>query len=195
MSLLPYYNDIQRHFAMMDRRLFHPEDMFHYPFGSMMPRDYFSFSPMDFYRPWDNFFKPMDQLTSSMNQMEIKDVGSSITADKEKFQVNVDVQHFAPSEISVKIVDGQVVIEGKHEERKDEHGYVSRQFVRKYVLPKSCLPDMVTSSLSSDGILTVTAPTVLPLPSVGEKIIPITQTGPVQKQISNNNKEVTEETK
>lgn len=34
-------------------------------------------------------------------------------ADKDKFRVMLDVQQFKPEEIDVKIVDNQVVIEGK----------------------------------------------------------------------------------
>ncbi|OWR53403.1 heat shock protein hsp20.8 [Danaus plexippus plexippus] len=41
------------------------------------------------------------------------------------------------------------------------------------------------SRLSSDGVLTVTAPKVLPMPSSGERIVPIQQTGPVKKIMSN----------
>lgn len=109
-----------------------------------------------------------------------RDVASTITTDKDKFQVNLDVQHFAPEEISVKTSDGYVVIEGKHEEKEDEHGYVSRQFKRRYALPEDCNPETVESKLSSDGVLTVIAPK-----SSGDKnerAIPITHTGPVRRK-------------
>lgn len=70
----------------------------------------------------------------------------------------MDVQQFAPSEITVKTVNNQVIVEGKHEEKQDEHGYISRHFVRKYLLPPDTEPQDVSSSLSSDGVLTITAP-------------------------------------
>lgn len=41
---------------------------------------------------------------------------------------------------------------------QDDHGFVSREFVRKYRVPAGVDPVSVTSSLSSDGVLTVTAP-------------------------------------
>ncbi|XP_063370045.1 protein lethal(2)essential for life-like [Cydia amplana] len=109
-----------------------------------------------------------------------RDVGSTIKTDKDKFQVNMDVQHFAPDEISVKTADGCVVIEGKHEEKKDEHGYISRQFKRRYTLPEDCNPDTVESRLSSDGVLTVVAPRASE--SKGERAVPITHTGPVRRK-------------
>lgn len=73
-------------------------------------------------------------------------------------QVILDVQQFSPDEITVKTVDNHVTVEAKHEEKQDEHGYVSRHFVRRYVLPPSHDLANITSTLSSDGVLTITAP-------------------------------------
>lgn len=68
---------------------------------------------------------------------------------------------------------------GKHDEKQDEHGYVSRHFTRKYLLPPNYKPDSVQSTLSSDGILTVTAtaPEALP-PQNQERSVQITHVGP-----------------
>ncbi|XP_059058752.1 protein lethal(2)essential for life-like [Achroia grisella] len=129
----------------------------------------------DYYRPWK-------QIAAAA-----RDIGSSIKADKDKFQVNLDVQHFAPEEISVKTVDGHIVVEGKHEEKKDEHGYISRQFVRRYALPEGTESETVESRLSSDGVLTITAPRKTPDAIKGERKVPIAQTGPVRKEIKDQN--------
>lgn len=123
----------------------------------------------DYFRPWRRF--------ASLS----KDLGSTIKTDKDQFQVNLDVQHFAPDEITVKTADGYIVIEAKHEEKQDEHGYVSRQFVRRYSLPEGTEPEDVVSQLSSDGILTVSAPRK-PVLGKGERMVPITQTGPVRRE-------------
>lgn len=94
------------------------------------------------------------------------------------FQVILDVQQFAPSEITVKTINNCVVVEGKHEEKQDEHGFVSRQFTRRYILPQGHDVNDVISSLSSDGVLTITSPKrALPPPGT-ERVVPITQTGP-----------------
>ncbi|CAH1639992.1 unnamed protein product [Spodoptera littoralis] len=122
----------------------------------------------DYYRPWK-------ELSSLMTNF-----GTTIKSDRAKFQVNLDVQHFAPEEISVKTADGFVVIEGQHGEKRDGHGWVSRQFKRRYPLPEGCCLDFVESRLSSDGVLTVTAPLERPISS-NERIIPIIHTGPVKK--------------
>lgn len=107
--------------------------------------------------------------------------GSTIITEKDKWSINVDVQHFSPDEISVKISNGFIIIEGKHEEKQDEHGFVSRQFVRRFKLPEDSNPDIVESRLSSDGVLTVIAPRKTDLPQA-ERTVPISHTGPVRKE-------------
>lgn len=114
--------------------------------------------------------------------------GSSIKLDKDKWQVNVDVQHFSPEEITVKTADGFIIVEGKHEEKQDEHGFISRQFTRKFKLPEGTNPDAVESKLSSDGVLTVSAPTKAV--SSGERAVPITHTGPIRKEVADNRDEL-----
>nr|QWX93738.1 protein lethal(2)essential for life [Chilo suppressalis] len=108
------------------------------------------------------------------------DVGSSIKVDNDKWQINIDVQHFAPDEITVKTTDGYIIVEAKHEEKRDEHGFISRQFLRRFKLPEDSDPDAVASRLSSDGVLTVVAPKKTDT-AKGERPVPITQTGPVRK--------------
>ncbi|GBP28663.1 Protein lethal(2)essential for life [Eumeta japonica] len=115
--------------------------------------------------------------------MVAREVGSNITVDKDKFQVSLDVQHFAPEEISIKTVEGFVVVEGKHEDKEDEHGFISRQFLRRYALPEGCEAETVQSKLSSDGVLTIMAPWKIDEAIEGERAIPIERTGPVGKEI------------
>jgi len=101
---------------------------------------------------------------------------SHIADERDTFKINLDVKQFKPEELSVKVVDGFVVVEGNHEERQDEHGFVSRQFSRRYKLPDNVDPDIVTSSLSSDGVLMVCAPKkALPAPE-NQRAVPIVQT-------------------
>ena len=168
MSLLPFLFDyeLERRPRLVDQHFglgLTPEDFLQIAAAPAMNRDY--------YRPWRHL------------AAAARDVGSSIKSDKDKFQVNLDVQHFAPEEISVKTADGYIVVEGKHEEKKDQHGFISRQFTRRYALPEGCVPESVESRLSSDGVLTVTAPRKVPLAVQGERNIPITQTGPVRKEV------------
>ncbi|CAG0919888.1 unnamed protein product [Notodromas monacha] len=83
---------------------------------------------------------------------------SAVANERSKFQIMLDVQQFCPNEIVVKTIDNYIVIEGKHEEKEDEHGYVARHFVRRYLLPKGVKPESITSTISCDGVLTIAAP-------------------------------------
>ena len=70
----------------------------------------------------------------------------------------VDVSQFRPNEVTVRTTDKNVIVHGKHEERTDKHGFVSREFRRRISLPKGVNPEQVTSTLSPEGTLTVMAP-------------------------------------
>ncbi|XP_053953087.1 heat shock protein 23-like [Anastrepha ludens] len=111
------------------------------------------------------------------------------TVGKDGFQASMDVQQFKPKELSVKVIDDQIVVEGKHEERGDEHGYISRHFVRRYALPKGFHADKVVSTLSSDGVLTVSVPKPAIEDKSNEKVIQIQQTGPADLNVKDNQKE------
>ncbi|XP_060643627.1 alpha-crystallin B chain [Anolis sagrei] len=93
--------------------------------------------------------------------------------DKDKFFVNVDVKHFSPEELKVKVLGDMIEVWGKHEERQDEHGFIAREFSRKYKIPADVDPLSFTSSLSSDGVLTVNGPRKAV--EVPERTIPITR--------------------
>ncbi|KAM5126822.1 alpha-crystallin A chain [Mantella aurantiaca] len=79
---------------------------------------------------------------------------SEVRSDRERFIINLDVKHFSPDDLSVKILDDFVEIHGKHNERQDDHGYISREFHRRYRLPSNLDQSCVSCSLSADGILT-----------------------------------------
>uniref|UniRef100_A0A1B6EPF9 SHSP domain-containing protein n=1 Tax=Cuerna arida TaxID=1464854 RepID=A0A1B6EPF9_9HEMI len=100
---------------------------------------------------------------------------SSLVSDKDGFKVSLDVQQFKPEELSVKVVDDYICIEGKHEERSDEHGFVSRQFTRRYKLPDNVDVSALKSNLSSDGVLQLQAPRKA-VEGSKERSIPIVQT-------------------
>ena len=119
--------------------------------------------------------------------------GSKI--DKDGFQVCVDVQHFLPKEIEVRTENNTVIVHAKHEEKADEHGYISREFTRRYTLPQGFKIEDVTSTLSSDGILTIKAPS--PTQAVEGKVhhIPIQQTGPAHLNVTSNEEAKSEEVK
>ncbi|XP_051173882.1 protein lethal(2)essential for life-like [Leptopilina boulardi] len=138
---------------------------------------------------WSNrFYLPsiLDRSTSldffDRNWADIlrpKDSGSSIiTADKNNFQLILDVQNFKPNEIKVKIVDRFVIVEAKHEEKEDDKKVNKLHFVKKYFVPDQVDIENIKSTLSTDGILMITAP--IKKVSEDEKketLIPIEETG------------------
>ncbi|XP_053956100.1 heat shock protein 23-like [Anastrepha ludens] len=143
-----------------------------------------------FYSRWPAITtSPGGQLRKFEKDLPIATVG------KDGFQASMDVQQFKPSELSVKVVDDQIVVEGKHEEREDDHGYISRHFVRRYALPKGFQADKVVSTLSSDGVLTVNVPKPAIEDKSNEKVIQIQQTGPAHLNVKENKKESLEEEK
>lgn len=176
MSLLPML------FSNWWEELDRPHRLFDQHFGlSLSPDDLpASLSPLDtdvlVLRPRR---RGLQRYQPYERALERKSSGTStVQADRNKFQVTLDVQQFDPEEISVKVVGKNVVVEGKHEEKQDEHGWISRQFVRKYLVPEQCDIEELKSSLSSDGVLTIVAPRKDPDPqSQKERVIKIQATG------------------
>lgn len=95
--------------------------------------------------------------------------------DDTKFEVSLDTHEYKPEEVKVNIVGNVLSVEAKHEE-KSENKFVSRQFSRKYTLPEACIAERVSSNLSSDGILMITAPKreVKKVEASGPRPVPIT---------------------
>ncbi|XP_069395660.1 alpha-crystallin B chain-like [Paralichthys olivaceus] len=95
---------------------------------------------------------------------------SEMRMERDRFVIYLDVKHFSPDELCVNICDEIITIHGKHEEKQDDHGFVSREFHWKYRLPAGVSGADVTANLSSDGVLIITAPRSSPGP---ERSIPI----------------------
>ncbi|VDP05001.1 unnamed protein product [Soboliphyme baturini] len=112
----------------------------------------------------------VDRIPSSPD--DIKGV-SEVKNEPQKFTVNMDVSQFLPEELKIKTVDNMVVIDGKHDEKMDEHGFISRSFTRKYILPKEVDPETVVSRLSPKGVLTIEAPKKAIADKPTERTVPI----------------------
>lgn len=122
--------------------------------------------------PWrfDDYFRPWRSL------LEPTPIPAKVEIDPDdKFRLVLDVQQFSPNEILVRTVGNSIIIEARHEERKDPDGFVKREFMRRYDLPKGHDITRVMSNLSSDGVLTITAPKFSYL-APSERIVPIDRT-------------------
>ncbi|ALC44990.1 Hsp22 [Drosophila busckii] len=107
---------------------------------------------------------------------------------KEGYQVCLDVSDYKPNELTVKTINNNVVIEGKSEQQEDpEGGFSSRHFLRRFALPAGYEADKATSSLSSDGVLTINVPNPPAVQeALTERVVPIQQTGPAEVNVKPN---------
>uniref|UniRef100_A0A8C1NL65 Alpha-crystallin B chain n=1 Tax=Cyprinus carpio TaxID=7962 RepID=A0A8C1NL65_CYPCA len=77
-------------------------------FGEHLPdSDLFSPFYMFYYRPY--FWRFPNWWDSGMSEMRM---------DRDRFVINLDVKHFSPDELMVKINDDFIEIHGKHDERQ-----------------------------------------------------------------------------
>lgn len=149
MSLIPFLSEIIDEYSRPRREPLYDQnfgvglltDEILRPMNTLMPM------PLrcGYLRPWRSLAAPDSGV-------------SSIQINENEFVINLDVQQFKPEELKVRVSDGYVIVNGKHEERSDEHGFVSRQFTRKYKIPENIDESSLSSNLSSDGVLTVKAP-------------------------------------
>ncbi len=103
-------------------------------------RDLLTMDPFN-HNHYNRLRREMDHLLAQNPRVVSKDGGD--------FQVKLDVGHFAPEEISVKILENTVTIEGKHDEKQDEQGYIYRHFIRRYTIPNDVKPESITCNLHS----------------------------------------------
>jgi len=102
----------------------------------------------------------------------------------EDFKVTFDVKSFNPEEISVKVKGREIFVDGKHDERADEQGFVSRQFTRRFIVPDEFDTDTIATYLDIEGRMTIVASK--PKPPVDdstERIIPIERVAKVQDEV------------
>jgi len=104
------------------------------------------------------------RLPSLFNEERSKDMFKddqqiTVKDDQKQFQVSLDTSLYRPDELKINVENGLLTVEANHEEKaEDGSKLVSRRFVRKYTLPSGCQAETVTSNLSSDGVLMITAP-------------------------------------
>merc|ERR1712152_92057 len=106
-------------------------------------------------RNLDNQFK---EFRSLFNKEEAK-----VEEDNTRVEVRIDASEYKPEELKVSVQSGRLLVEGRHEEKKeDDGGYIQRSFSRSYTLPKEAEADKMVSNLSSEGILVITTPKSAP---------------------------------
>ncbi|EFA08891.1 Heat shock protein 67B1-like Protein [Tribolium castaneum] len=79
----------------------------------------------------------------------------------DSFELDFNVRGFKPEELSVKVTEDRfLVVEGKHGEKKDQDGSISRHFIKKCVIPSGFDLGKIQSKLYPDGVLVVSVPRI-----------------------------------
>ena len=101
------------------------------------------------------------------NVIKVKD-------DEKAFEITMDTSMYKPDELTVNVMNNNLTVEAKHNEQsEDGRSFISKQFLRKYTLPRGCKQDSVVSNLSSDGVLVITAPKIQPAITADSRSVPI----------------------
>lgn len=74
-----------------------------------------------------------------------------------KFQCGFNVRDYDPKDISVRVEGDKLLVQAKHEE-VESGGHCVKEFKRTMNLPKDVDVEKLSSTLSTDGILTIEAP-------------------------------------
>jgi HSP20 family molecular chaperone IbpA len=126
-----------------------------------------SFLSDDLLRDSSSSFRTSSQTQSSQQHLSTSSAGNILDGlnspliqddgDGKSLKLRFDVSQYAPEEIVLKTVDNKLLVHAKHEE-KSETKSVYREYNREFLLPSGVNPELIRSSLSKDGVLTVEAP-------------------------------------
>ncbi|XP_042864839.1 uncharacterized protein LOC122248720 [Penaeus japonicus] len=131
---------------------------------------------------WGEHPSAGDDLTRyrSLRSRDLREENQAVTSseDERQHKFVLDVKDFTDGgEISVKAVnDRELVVEGR-KEKEGDGSKCSQRFLRRFVVPGDIRLDGVTSVMSSDGVLTISAPKKQPKLQVKEVPVPISIEG------------------
>merc|ERR1711971_98194 len=110
--------------------------------------------------PWLPKQWMLPQLLQDFHLPEMKDsLMLGLQEEKDKMEVTLDTSGYKPDELKVEIKEGELCVEGKHEERSQTgEVMVSRQFSRRFGMPQNVKKEGIVSNLSQDGVMVITMP-------------------------------------
>merc|ERR1711963_304014 len=115
----------------------------------------------------DDGFNSKMSLFKEENVIKVKD-------DDKAFEITMDTSQYRPDELNVNVIGDSLTVEAKHtEQSEDGRNLVSKQFVRRYTLPNDCKADLVSSNLSADGVLVISAPKFPSITEISGRNVPI----------------------
>lgn len=96
------------------------------------------------------------------------------TTHGDKFNLNLNLHQYDPSEISVKFQDGQLTVHGKKEKRSDDgSSYHYSEYKQSVSVPDNVISEQMKCQLDPHGFLRIEAPLKLEKKSPDERHIPI----------------------
>lgn len=72
------------------------------------------------------------------------------------FWVTLDIKHYKPEEVTLKVDGHELVVSGKHY-NEISNGYDSTEFQRKYAIPNTIDMNTLTSNITPNGVLCIKA--------------------------------------
>ncbi|XP_018418821.1 PREDICTED: heat shock protein beta-3 [Nanorana parkeri] len=75
--------------------------------------------------------------------------------DSEPLEILLDVVQFQPEDIIIQIFEGWLIVKAEHGRRMDEHGFISRSFMRTYKLPNGIELKDLSAVFCHDGVLAI----------------------------------------
>lgn len=85
-----------------------------------------------------------------------KIAGGEIVSDDDKFEIVLDVSHYRPEEVEVKVSGDDLIISGK-QETEEKGRRITRQFTRNFKIPRDVNIRSLRSRVGKDGYLYVYA--------------------------------------
>ncbi|CAL1270667.1 unnamed protein product [Larinioides sclopetarius] len=101
----------------------------------------------------------------SLNHILTKDI-------PEDFKIFIDCKQFKSYELKVIVKGGYILVQGSHDLKFDKHGWIKREFTRRWPIPENVEQDEFSCLLDRYGILTIRAPrkvSSIPIPIQTEK--------------------------
>merc|ERR1712226_139621 len=89
-----------------------------------------------------------------------------VSCSNDKFMIQLELPGFSPEDFNLKTKDDIILLEAVHEGKGD--GATSRKFSKEFKVPEGVVKEEISSSYSSEGILTIHAPRKINAPEGAE---------------------------
>ncbi|KAK5974674.1 Heat shock protein beta-1, partial [Trichostrongylus colubriformis] len=114
----------------------------------------------DFGAPPPSSFGRTDLMSRPTYDPYLNNISSPLIRDEsdgKTLRLRFDVAQYKPEEVTVKTIDNRLLVHAKHEEKTPQRTVFS-EYNQEFLLPRGTNPELISSTLSTDGVLTVEAP-------------------------------------